>query len=116
MTVSLVAEKSRDVVGHVMFTRSLLDAARGLVGVQVLSPVGVLPARHGQGVGSALIERGVQVMVERKVPGVFVEGDPGYYSRLGFGAGAELGFRKASLRIPDAAFPNRCGCGRTERG
>lgn len=43
-------------------------------------------------------------MTERSVPVVFLEGDPGYYSRLGFEAGAAQGFRKASLRIPDAAF------------
>jgi putative acetyltransferase len=35
---------------------------------------------------------------------VFLEGSPSYYSRLGFRPGAELGFRKPSLRIPDAAF------------
>jgi hypothetical protein len=33
-----------------------------------------------------------------------LEGSPTYYPRLGFRAGAELGFRKPSLRIPDAAF------------
>ena len=34
----------------------------------------------------------------------FVEGDPGYYARLGFRPADTLGFRKPSLRIPDAAF------------
>jgi putative acetyltransferase len=35
---------------------------------------------------------------------VFVEGDPGYYGRFGFAPAGPLGFRKPSLRIPDAAF------------
>src|SRR4051794_11025190 len=35
--LSLVAEQDGQVVGHVMFTRSLLDAPRRLVPVQVLS-------------------------------------------------------------------------------
>ncbi len=43
-------------------------------------------------------------MSERAVPLVFLEGDPGYYSRLGFRPGAEQDFRRPSLRIPDAAF------------
>ena len=43
-------------------------------------------------------------MVKRSVPVVFLEGNPGYYSRLGFVGGAQQGFRKPSLRIPDAAF------------
>jgi putative acetyltransferase len=102
--LSLVAEDAGEVVGHVMFTRSLLDAPCRLVEVQVLSPVAVLPKRQGHGIGSALIQRGLEVMAERSVPVVFLEGDPGYYSRLGFVAGAEQGFRKPSLRIPDQAF------------
>jgi len=90
--LSLLAEDAdENVVGHVMFTRSLLDAPRRLVEVQVLSPVAVLPERQGQGTGAALIRAGLDVMVERSVP-------------VGFSAGAEQGFRKPSLRIPDAAF------------
>jgi putative acetyltransferase len=102
--LSMVAEVDGAVSGHVMFTRSLLDARRRLVDVQVLSPLAVPPAKQGQGIGSALIRHGLQVMSERGVPAVFLEGDPGYYRRWGFRAGAPLGFRKPSLRIPDAAF------------
>jgi putative acetyltransferase len=87
-----------------VFTHGLLDAPRRLVEVQVLSPVAVRPSWQGQGIGTALIEAGLQVMVRRSVPAVFLEGDPGYYSRLGFAAGAPQGLRKPSLRIPDPAF------------
>lgn len=102
--LSLVAEDSDEVVGHVMFTRSLLDAPRRLVEVQVLSPLGVRPDRQGEGIGSALVRRGLELLAERSVPIVFLEGSPVYYARFGFTAGGELGFRKPSLRIPDAAF------------
>lgn len=87
-----------------VFTRSLLDAPRCLVEVQVLSPVAVLPEWQGQGIGSALIRRGLEVMAERSVPVVFLEGPPDFYSRFDFTAGAGQGFRKPSLRIPDPAF------------
>ena len=87
-----------------MFTPSLLDAPQRLVSVQVLSPVGVLPAWQRQGAGSAMVRRGLEILSERAVPLVFLEGDPRYYSRFGFEPGAELGFRKPSLRIPDAGF------------
>jgi len=102
--LSLVAEREDEVVGHVMFTRSLLDAPRRLVEVQVLSPLAVRPAYHRKGVGSALVRAGLRAMTERGVPLVFLEGSPGYYPRFGFAPGGELGFRKPSLRIPDAAF------------
>jgi putative acetyltransferase len=102
--LSLVAEDEDGVVGHVMFTRSLLDAPRRLVPVQVLSPLAVTPARQRQGVGAALVRAALPVLSQRSVPVVFLEGDPAYYVRLGFRPGAGLGFRRPSLRIPDPAF------------
>jgi putative acetyltransferase len=102
--LALVAEVDGQVAGHVMFTRSLLDAPRRLVEVQVLSPLGVLPGRQRQGIGSALVRHGLKIMAERAVPLVFLEGSPAYYPRFGFVPGGTLGFRKPSLRIPDAGF------------
>jgi putative acetyltransferase len=102
--LSLVAEFGEQVVGHVLFTSSLLDAARRLVEVQVLSPLAVRPEFHRRGIGSALVRYGLGVLAERAVPLVWLEGDPGYYSRFGFAPGGALGFRKPSLRIPDDAF------------
>ena len=102
--LSLVAERDGQVVGHVMFTRSLLDAPRRLVDVHVLSPLAVLPEFGKRGIGSALVRHGLGILAARAVPLVFLEGDPGYYSRFGFAPGSSLGFRKPSLRIPDGAF------------
>jgi putative acetyltransferase len=102
--VGLVAVEGDEVVGHALFTPSLLDAPRRLVEVGVLSPLAVSPARQRHGIGSALVRQGLDALARRSVPVVFLEGDPGYYHRFGFRAGAELGFRKPSLRIPDAGF------------
>jgi putative acetyltransferase len=102
--LSVVAEDAGEVVGHVLISRSLLDAPRRLVDVGVLSPLGVRPDRQGRGIGAALVRRALELADQRWVPVVFLEGSPRYYPRLGFRPGAELGFRKPSLRIPDAAF------------
>jgi putative acetyltransferase len=102
--LSLVAEERDQIVGHVMFSPSLLDAPKRLVPVQVLSPIGVVPACQRQGVGAALIRRGLELLIGRNVPLVFLEGPPTYYARFGFRSAADQGFRKPSLRIPDAAF------------
>lgn len=106
--VSLVAEEDDEVVGHVMFSSSLLDTEARLVEVQVLSPLGVRPDWQGRGFGSELVRAGLEVMSEQGWPVVFLEGDPGYYARFGFRGGGELEFRKPSLRIPDAAFQALC--------
>jgi putative acetyltransferase len=102
--LSLLAERDGRVVGHVLFTRSLLDAPRCLVPIQVLSPLAVLPQEQRRGIGSALVRTGLEVMEERGVPVVFLEGSPAYYGRFGFLAGAGCGFRRPSLRIPPPAF------------
>jgi putative acetyltransferase len=102
--LSLVAEQDGQIVGHVMFTRSLLDAPRQLVEVQVLSPLGVLPEYQKRGIGSALVRHGLEAVAGQGAPLVFLEGDPRYYARFGFVAGRGQGFRRPSLRIPEAGF------------
>src|SRR4051812_33040850 len=58
--LSLVAEDAGRVIGHCLFTRSLLDAPRRLVAVRVLSPLAVEPRWQRRGVGSALVRHGVE--------------------------------------------------------
>ena len=87
-----------------MCTPAILDAPREQVTVEVLSPLGVLPDRQRRGIGSALVRRAVELLAERGVPALFLEGDPAYYGRFGFQAGGPLGYRRPSLRIPPAGF------------
>lgn len=102
--LAFVATMDGAVVGHVAFTRSRLDAPLSLVDVLVLSPLSVVPAHQGRGIGTALVRYALQQLQSRPEPLVFLEGSPRYYARFGFVAGAPLGFRRPSLRIPEAAF------------
>ncbi len=102
--LSFVGELDGTVVAHVLYTRNLLDAPRRLVDVLVLSPMAVHPDHQGRGLGSELIRRSLDSLGDSGFPLVFLEGSPAYYARLGFVPGGDLGFRKPSLRIPDAAF------------
>lgn len=102
--LSFVAEVEREIVGHVLFTRGLLDAPERLVDVLVLSPVSVAGAWQGCGIGSSLIRHALQQVATRPEPLVFLEGSPRFYPRFGFQPAGLLGFRRPSLRIPEPAF------------
>lgn len=102
--LSLVSEDADQVVGHIMFSRVLLDAPRRQVAVQTLSPLAVAPEWQGRGIGSALVRDGLRRMDARGVPLVFLEGDPDYYRRFGFLPAVDHDFRKPSLRVPDEGF------------
>lgn len=101
---SLVAEVDGAVVGHVMLSRSWVDAEHALVEVVVLSPLSVAPSHHGQGVGGALLAAAVTEAERLGAPVVFIEGDPAYYSTRGWQPAGPLGFTPPSVRIPDVAF------------
>ena len=102
--LSFVAERDREIVGHVLYTHAFLDAPSRLVDVLLLSPIGVRPDRQRQGVGGELIRRSLDVIGQRSEPLVFLEGIPTYHPRFGFGLAAEQGFVAPSLRIPHEAF------------
>jgi putative acetyltransferase len=83
-TLSLVAEYQGAIVGHVLFSPVQLgegDAAAEGLG---LAPVGVLPHRQTQGIGSKLIASALQKLQADQCPFVVVLGDPAFYMRFGF--------------------------------
>lgn len=104
---SFVAMDGESVVGHTLVTRSRLDTFPATIEVAVLSPLAVAPANQRRGVARALLDRAVQEAADAGFPVIFLEGDPAFYSRLGWLAAKPLGFRKPSIRIPDAAFQCR---------
>ena len=98
-----VAVLDGTIVGHVRLTRGWVDAPPELVVVLVLSPLSVSREHQGQGVGRALVTHAVQEAERQGVPAVFLEGDPRYYSRLGWRPAADLGVAPPSDRIPAPA-------------
>ena len=59
--VSLVAELSGDIVGHVMLSRMSVSAGSRAFRALGLGPVAVLPGSQGRGFGSALIRAALAV-------------------------------------------------------
>ncbi|MEC9066008.1 MAG: N-acetyltransferase [Pseudomonadota bacterium] len=82
LAISLVAEDGGAIVGHVAFSPvAIADGGEGWFG---LGPVAVMPQRQGEGIGAALIERGLALLRERDAAGCVVLGEPDYYGRFGF--------------------------------
>ena len=100
----LVEEQDAAVVGHVLLSRSWVDARRALVEVLVLSPLSVTPRHQGNGVGTALVEAAVAAAREVRAPALFLEGSPAYYASRGFEPAPPRGFTRPSARIPEPAF------------
>ncbi|MDJ0952061.1 MAG: N-acetyltransferase [Acidimicrobiia bacterium] len=84
LLLSLVARRDGEVIGHVAFSRLLIDTASGPVGGVALAPVGVLPGCQDEGVGSDLIRKGLAMLADREEQVVLVVGNPAYYDRFGF--------------------------------
>jgi putative acetyltransferase len=81
---SLVAEKDGQVVGHILFSDLPVVAKAGTVPALALAPLAVLPEHQNQGIGSALVRRGLEVCKEQGHRIVVVLGHPHFYQRLGF--------------------------------
>jgi putative acetyltransferase len=100
----LVAEQDGAVVGHVLLSRSWVDAREALVDVLVLSPLSVAPEHQGRGVGTALVEAAITAARGLDAPALFLEGSPAYYGSRGFEPATPRGFTRPSTRIPEPAF------------
>ncbi|MEW6521073.1 MAG: N-acetyltransferase [Thermodesulfobacteriota bacterium] len=102
--LSLVAEDDGQLIGHILFTPVVIDPdGRGLAGMG-LAPMAVLPERQRQGTGSALVERGLQLLRQRACPFVVVLGHPQFYARFGFTPASRRNIRSQWQAVPDEAF------------
>jgi len=82
LTISLVADIDGQIVGHVAF--SPITISDGSTDWYGLGPVSVLPAYQKQGIGKALINKGLSMLKDLDGNGCALVGDPNYYKRFGF--------------------------------
>ena len=91
--LSLVAVENENIIGHILFTHVTITQTAESVTASILAPLGVLPTFQGKGVGSRLIEEGLNRLKQSGVDLVFVLGHPGYYPRFGFAPAGILGYQ-----------------------
>lgn len=89
-SISLLAGDQSQALGHVVFSPTGIADVEWLK-VCILSPLAVKTEAQRGGIGSMLVQEGLQRLKARGVAIVLVYGDPQYYARFGFDA--ELGER-----------------------
>jgi putative acetyltransferase len=82
--LSLVAEEGGRVVGHILFSDLPIITGAGTVPALALAPMAVLPGFQRQGIGSALVRRGLDECRRQGHRIVVVVGHPHFYPRFGF--------------------------------
>lgn len=93
LSVSLVAEIDGELVGHVAFSPvEISDNTKNWYG---LGPVSVHPDFQKQGIGSALIQDGLEKIQALGAAGCVVLGEPAYYTNFGFEVKSNLSFEGA---------------------
>lgn len=101
-TISLVAETAGEVQGHILFTPVISTDHPGSR-IMGLAPMAVLPEAQGKGVGSALVQEGLERCRAMGVEAVVVLGHPGYYPRFGFVPASRFGIT-SEYDVPDEVF------------
>ena len=102
--LSLVADDNGSIIGHLMFTPVVVTDGKQKTEGMGLAPMAVLPSRQRQGIGTQLVDSGLQILKEKGCPFVIVLGHPEDYPRFGFQAASGCNIRTQWDGVPDEAF------------
>lgn len=86
VVLSLVVLEGDKVTGHILFSRLDVEVDDRPVKAVALAPMAVLPDHQKQGIGSALVRRGLDLLKARGFEAVIVLGHTEFYPRFGFAA------------------------------
>lgn len=82
--LSLVAEQSDQIVGHILLTKITLAQIPQQTDFLALAPVSVLPKWQQKGIGSLLINAAHKRAIELGYRAIFLIGHADYYPRFGY--------------------------------
>jgi putative acetyltransferase len=98
--VSLLAYYDSEAVGHILFTKVILEDGKICPLMHILAPLAVKPAYHKQGIGGMLIREGLKQLQSIGSEMIFVLGHMEYYPKFGFTPDAERQGFPAPYPIP----------------
>jgi len=92
LALALVAADGGRLHGYAAFAKLLIEDGERVYRAVGLAPVAVMPLRQRLGIGGALIREAHGLLAARRIPLVFVLGDPNYYTRQGYDPDLALPF------------------------
>lgn len=101
--LSLVAVLDDQIVGHILFSPVGIESDKIVEGMG-LAPMAVHPEFQRQGIGSRLVQAGLEILKSQGSPFIIVIGLPEYYPRFGFEPASHSGIRSQWEEVPDEAF------------
>lgn len=102
--LSLLAESDGEIVGHILFSPVTIEGGSQSRQGMGLAPMAVTPDRQRQGIGSELVQAGLEILRKQGCPFVIVLGHPEFYPCFGFVPASRYGLRCQWEGVPDAAF------------
>ena len=103
LTISLVATMENEVVGHIAFSPVVIESKCTSFEAIALAPMAVLPAYQHKGIGSQLVQTGLEECRRLGHEIVVVLGHPDYYPRFGFVPSKQRGI-DCEFEVPDEAW------------
>lgn len=101
--ISLVATEDARVVGHILFSPVTIESASKKSAAIGLAPMAVLPEFQNQGIGSRLVNTGLEECKRLGYGAVVVLGHPKFYPRFGFVPSVQYRL-KSEYDVPDEVF------------
>lgn len=102
--ISLVAVKDEKIVGHALFSPITIEDHDSQTAAGVaLGPIAVHPDYQRQGVGSLLIQAGIQQLRDAGHNALIVLGHADYYPRFGFAPASQFNIT-SEYHVPDEVF------------
>ena len=101
--LSLVALIQNRIVGHILFSPAVIESPQRTIHGMALAPMAVLPEYQLQGIGSKLVQTGIENLKKREYPFIIVLGHAEYYPRFGFEPASRSGIR-SEWEVSDDVF------------
>ena len=102
--LSLVALQDEKIIGHILFSPVTIEGHHGILKGMGLAPMAVLPEFQRLGVGSELVQAGIEILRKSTCPFIIVLGHPEYYPKFGFERASRYRIKSQWEGVPDPAF------------